>query len=128
MDKQGNLSAATSTGGTSFKMPGRVGDTPIIGAGTYAKNGVCAISCTGRGEEFIRHSVAHTVVALMEYKQLAMHDAVQHVVDDVLEPDVGGIIAIGADGSIAVPFNTQAMLRGAADSSGRFDVAIWEEE
>jgi beta-aspartyl-peptidase (threonine type) len=128
LDKQGNLAAATSTGGTSFKMPGRVGDSPIVGAGTYAKNGVCAISCTGRGEEFIRHSAAHTVVALMEYKQLKMVDAVQHVIDDILEPDVGGMIAVGADGSIALRFNTPAMLRGAADSSGRFDVAIWKEE
>jgi beta-aspartyl-peptidase (threonine type) len=127
LDKQGNLAAATSTGGTSFKMPGRVGDSPIIGAGTYAKNGVGAISCTGRGEEFIRHNVAHTVAALIEYKHLKLEDATEHLIDDLLEPGVGGIIAVGADGSIAMPFNTQAMLRGAADSAGRFDVAIWSE-
>ncbi|NIP85883.1 MAG: beta-aspartyl-peptidase [Planctomycetales bacterium] len=127
LDKQGNLAAATSTGGTSFKMPGRIGDSPIIGAGTYAKNGVCAISCTGRGEEFIRHSVAHTVAALIEYKQMTLVDAAQEVIDHTLAPGVGGIIAVAADGSLALPFNTPAMLRGAADASGRFEVAIWDE-
>ncbi len=125
LDKDGNLAAATSTGGVSFKMPGRVGDSPIIGAGTYAKNGVCAVSCTGRGEEFIRHNVAHTLAALVEYKQVSLDEAARQIIDETLARDVGGLIAVGADGSIAMPFNTKVMLRGAADASGRFEVKIW---
>jgi beta-aspartyl-peptidase (threonine type) len=127
LDKNGNLAAATSTGGLSFKMPGRVGDSPIIGAGTYAKNGVCAVSCTGRGEEFIRHSVAHTLAALVEYKQVSLDEAARQIIDETLARDVGGLIAVGADGSIAMPFNTRVMLRAAADASGRFEVKIWPD-
>ena len=128
LDVHGDLAAATSTGGMSLKMPGRVGDSPIIGAGTYARNGVCAVSCTGRGEEFIRHSVAHAVSALIRYKGLSLEDAVQYVIDKELGPDTGGIIAVGPDGSITTQSNTQAMLRGAADSRGRFEVAVWQDE
>ncbi|MGB6042466.1 MAG: isoaspartyl peptidase/L-asparaginase [Pirellulales bacterium] len=127
LDQAGNLAAATSTGGTRFQMAGRVGDTPIIGAGNYAKNGLCAISCTGRGEDFIRHCVAHRVAALMEFKEMSLDRAVLHIVDEVLDPKVGGLIAVDSDGSISMRFNTDAMMRGAADSTGRFEIAIWPD-
>lgn len=127
MDRYGNLAAATSTGGTMYKQIGRVGDVPLIGAGTYANNETAAISCTGRGEEFIRHTVAYDVSALIEYAGLSVEDAVQKVIGETLKPGDGGIIAIGRDGSIAMEFNTNAMFRGAANSLGRFDVGIWED-
>ncbi len=127
MDRYGNLAAATSTGGTMLKRVGRVGDVPVIGAGTYANNETAAISCTGRGEEFIRHTVAHDVSALIEYASLSVEDAVQKVIRETLKPGDGGIIAVGRNGAIAMEFNTNAMFRGAADSLGRFDVGIWED-
>ena len=127
MDRYGNLAAATSTGGTMYKRIGRVGDVPVIGAGTYANNETAAISCTGRGEEFIRHTVAYDVSALIEYAGLSVEDAVRRVIDETLQPGDGGVIAIGRDGAIAMEFNTNAMFRGAANSLGRFDVAIWDE-
>lgn len=127
MDRYGNLAAATSTGGTMYKQIGRVGDVPVIGAGTYANNDTAAISCTGRGEEFIRHTVAYDVSALIEYTGLSVEDAARKVIDETLKPGDGGLIAIGRDGSIAMEFNTNAMFRGAANSLGRFDVGIWED-
>ena len=126
LDVHGNLAAATSTGGTTDKRWGRVGDSPVIGAGTYADNRTCAVSCTGTGEEFIRHSVAHAISARMEHGGLTLQDAAEQVVFQVLQPGDGGIIAVGRDGSIAMVFNSQGMYRGAADSSGRFEVKIWE--
>jgi beta-aspartyl-peptidase (threonine type) len=127
MDRYGNLAAATSTGGTMYKQIGRVGDVPVIGAGTYANNETAAISCTGRGEEFIRHTVAYDVSALIEYAGLSVEEAVRKVIGETLKPGDGGIIAIGRNGSIAMEFNTNAMFRGAANSLGRFDVGIWED-
>ena len=127
MDRYGNLAAATSTGGTMYKRIGRVGDVPIIGAGTYANNETAAISCTGRGEEFIRHTVAYDVSALIEYAGLSVEEAARRVIGETLKPGDGGIIAIGRNGSIAMEFNTNAMFRGAANSLGRFDVGIWED-
>ncbi len=127
MDRYGNLAAATSTGGTMHKRLGRIGDVPVIGAGTYANNETAAISCTGRGEEFIRHAVAHDVSALIQYAGLSVADAARRVVDETLQPGDGGLIAVGRDGAIAMEFNTNAMFRGAADSLGRFDVGIWED-
>ena len=127
MDRYGNLAAATSTGGTMFKQIGRVGDVPVIGAGTYANNETAAISCTGRGEEFIRHTVAYDVSALIEYAGLSVEEAARKVIDETLQPGDGGLIAIGRDGAIAMEFNTNAMFRGAADSLGRFDVGIWDD-
>jgi beta-aspartyl-peptidase (threonine type) len=127
MDRYGNLAAATSTGGTMYKQIGRVGDVPVIGAGTYANNETAAISCTGRGEEFIRHTVAYDVSALIEYAGLSVEEAVRQVIGETLKPGDGGIIAIGRNGSIAMEFNTNAMFRGAANSLGRFDVGIWED-
>ena len=127
LDRYGNLAAATSTGGTMMKRVGRVGDVPVIGAGTYANNETAAVSCTGRGEEFIRHTVAHEVSALVKHAGLSLEDAARRVVGDTLKPGDGGLIAVGPDGTIAMEFNTNAMFRGAANSLGRFDVAIWEE-
>ena len=126
LDRHGNLGAGTSTGGLTAKMVGRVGDSPIIGAGTYADNRRCAVSGTGVGEEYIRHSVAYAIGALMEYQGLSLADAVDRVIDETLAPGDGGVIAIDAQGRIAMRYNTASMLRGAADSSGRFEVKIWD--
>lgn len=125
LDSHGNLAAATSTGGMTGKRWGRVGDSPVIGAGTYA-NKVCAVSCTGTGEEFIRFGVARDIAALMEYKHLSANAAAGKVVYGKLQPDDGGVIVVSATGEIAAEFNTIGMFRGAANSNGRFDVAIWK--
>jgi beta-aspartyl-peptidase (threonine type) len=127
MDRYGNLAAATSTGGTMMKRIGRVGDVPVIGAGTYANNATAAVSCTGRGEEFIRRTVAYDVSAQIEYGGLSLQEAVNRVIRDKLKPGDGGLIAVGPDGTIVMEFNTNAMFRGAATSAGRFEVGIWDE-
>ncbi len=127
MDRYGNLAAATSTGGTMMKRIGRIGDVPVIGAGTYANNATAAISGTGRGEEFIRHTVAYDVSAQIEYGGLSLQEAVSRVIRNTLQKGDGGLIAVGPDGTITMEFNTNAMFRGAANSLGRFDVGIWEE-
>jgi beta-aspartyl-peptidase (threonine type) len=126
LDTHGNLAAATSTGGLTAKRWGRVGDVPIIGAGTYADNRTAAISCTGTGEVFIRHNVAHDVAARMLYKGIGLEQAAREVIHGELEAGDGGLIAVGHDGSIALVFNSEGMFRGAADAAGRFEVAIWE--
>lgn len=126
LDRHGDLAAATSTGGRTDKRWGRVGDTPIVGAGTYADNATCAVSGTGKGEEFIRHAVAYDVAARMAYRKLSLEEAARQVIFDVLAPDDGGIVAVGRDGSIVMAFNSPGMYRGAADASGRFEVAIWK--
>jgi len=126
LDRHGNLGAGTSTGGLTAKMYGRVGDSPVIGAGTYADNRRCAVSGTGVGEEYIRHSVAYAIGALMEYAGLSLEAAVDRIIDETLEPDVGGVIAVDPQGRIAMRYNTESMLRGAADSSGLFTVKIWD--
>jgi beta-aspartyl-peptidase (threonine type) len=118
IDKNGNVAAATSTGGTN-KRPGRVGDTPIIGAGTYANNATCAVSATGDGEYFIRATAARDVSALMEYRGLTLKDAAQAVLDKVAKlGGTGGLIAIDHDGNITLPFNTSGMYRGYVDRDG----------
>jgi beta-aspartyl-peptidase (threonine type) len=122
LDKHGNLAAGTSTGGLTNKMFGRVGDSPIIGAGTYADNATCAVSCTGTGEEFIRHAVAYDISAQMAYKKVPLDAAVQNVLTAKLARGIGGIIAVDHDGNIVMKFNTGGMARAAADSSGRHDV------
>jgi L-asparaginase / beta-aspartyl-peptidase len=126
LDRFGDLAAATSTGGITNKRFGRVGDAPVIGAGTYANNRSCAVSSTGLGEEFIRHTVAHDIAALVEYAHLPLAEAARRVVHDKLPAGSGGIIAAGRDGALVLDFNSEGMNRGAADSSGRFEVKIWE--
>jgi beta-aspartyl-peptidase (threonine type) len=126
LDKAGNLAAATSTGGMTNKRFGRVGDVPVIGAGTYANNATAAISATGTGEEFIRHAVAHQISAQMEFGGKTLAQAAEFVVFHKLKPGDGGIISVSKTGEIAMMFNSEGMFRGAADSNGRFEVAIWE--
>ena len=121
-DRAGNLAAATSTGGTSNKRWGRIGDVPVIGAGTYADDRV-AVSCTGQGEEFIRHGVAREVAFLVRYQKLTIREAARRLIGETLKPGDGGLIAAGRDGSLALVFNTAIMYRGAADAAGRFEVA-----
>jgi beta-aspartyl-peptidase (threonine type) len=119
-DGQRNLAAATSTGGMTGKRWGRVGDSPIIGAGTYAANDCCAVSATGHGEFFIRAAVAHEIASLMRYRGLGVAEAADEVVmrQLVRMGGSGGVIAVGHDGRIAMPFNSAGMLRGAMDSRG----------
>ncbi len=126
LDVHGNLAAATSSGGLTNKRFGRLGDVPIIGAGTYANNRTCAISATGIGEQFIRHTVAHDVSALMEYGGLTLQQAAERVIRQKLRPGDGGVIGVSRDGSLVLVYNSEGMYRGAADSAGRFEVKIWE--
>ncbi len=127
LDKNGNLAAATSTGGTTNKRAGRVGDSPIIGAGTYANNATCAVSATGDGEYFIRATVGHDISALMEYRGVSLKEAAQTVLDKVAKlGGTGGLIAIDRQGNIALPFNTSGMYRGYADPSGKFVIEIYK--
>jgi beta-aspartyl-peptidase (threonine type) len=126
LDQAGNLAAATSTGGTTNKKAGRIGDSPIIGAGTYANNATCAVSATGDGEYFIRATVAHDISALIEYRGKSLGDAAQEVLDKVAKlGGTGGLIAIDRQGNIAQPFNTSGMYRGSIDESGKTDIAIY---
>ena len=125
-DRDGNLAAGTSTGGLTAKQWGRVGDSPIVGAGTYADNATCAVSGTGVGEEYIRHGIARTIAALMEYRDWDLQRAVDHAMNDILEPNVGGVIAVDVDGTLAWGWNTRDMLRGRADSTGLREVVGWE--
>jgi beta-aspartyl-peptidase (threonine type) len=127
LDHAGNLAAATSTGGTTNKRYGRVGDSPIIGAGTYANNDSCAVSATGSGEFFIRSVVAYDIHALVQYKQLSLENAAKEVVQGKLKSagGDGGVIAIDRAGHITLEFNCEGMFRGARDSRGRRDVAIY---
>ncbi len=114
LDKQGNLAAATSTGGMTFKQYGRIGDSPIIGAGTYANNESCAVSCTGHGEYFIRNAVAYDVSARMLYLKETMEQATEYIINKKLKDQgaTGGLIAVDKNGNIAMPFNTPGMFRG----------------
>jgi beta-aspartyl-peptidase (threonine type) len=129
LDKAGNLAAGTSTGGMTNKRFGRVGDSPIIGAGTYANNRTCAVSATGHGEYFIRSVVAYDISALMEYKGVSLKEAADTVVMDKLVKlgGEGGVIAIDKDGNIAMPFNSAGMYRGYVDSSGKVVVEIYKD-
>jgi L-asparaginase / beta-aspartyl-peptidase len=126
LDAAGDLAAATSTGGLTNRLPGRIGDTPIIGAGTYAKNGVCAVSATGEGEYFIRAVAAHHIATAVEHRGLPLPDAVAELVHQVLPElgGLGGIIAVDAGGTVVMDFNTDGMFRAARDSNGRRLVAI----
>jgi beta-aspartyl-peptidase (threonine type) len=124
LDRAGNLAAATSTGGRTNKRFGRVGDVPVIGAGTYADNRTCAVSATGKGEEMIRHFAAANVSARIAHGGRTLPEAVREVVRGVLQPGDGGMIAVGPDGVAVLEFNTEGMFRGAADSAGRFEIGI----
>lgn len=114
VDQNGNLAAATSTGGMTNKAWGRIGDSPVIGAGTYANNNTCAVSCTGHGEYFIRLTAAHEISAMMEWGGLSLQEACERFIHDKLAKlgGRGGLIAIDQDGNIAMPFNTHGMYRG----------------
>jgi L-asparaginase / beta-aspartyl-peptidase len=127
LDAAGDLAAATSTGGMTNKRQGRVGDSPIIGAGTYAKNGACAVSATGHGEYFIRTVAAHHICAAVEFRGLALQEAVRELLHERLRElgGSGGIIAIDHSGRIVMNFSTEGMFRGARDSSGRRQIDIY---
>jgi len=129
LDKYGNLAAGTSTGGMTMKKYGRIGDSPIIGAGTYADNKTCAVSATGHGEFFIRNVAAYDISALMKYKNLSLKEAADEVVMIKLKNlgGDGGIIAVDNSGNIAMPFNTSGMFRGFVKSDGEMKVAMFSE-
>ncbi len=129
LDRHGNVAAATSTGGITNKRSGRVGDSPIIGAGTYAKNGVCAVSATGHGESFIRAVAAHHIAAAVEYRGMTLQAAVLDLLEGSLRAlgGDGGIIAVDSHGHLALEFTTEGMFRGARDSNGRREIAIYRE-
>ena len=128
LDKNGNLAAATSTGGMTNKRYGRVGDVPIIGAGTYANNNTCAVSATGHGEFFIRYAVAHDISALMEYKEFSLAQAADEVILKKLVDagGRGGVIAVDKNGNIHLTFNTAGMFRAHAKENGEKEVAIFK--
>ena len=129
LDKNGNLAAGTSTGGMSNKRWNRIGDSPIIGAGTYAKNSTCAVSCTGHGEFFIRYAVAYDMSALMEYKGLSVEEAGNHIINEKLKDvnGAGGLIAVDKNGNVVMPFNTPGMYRGYSKPGERV-VEVYGEE
>ncbi len=133
LDQNGNLAAGTTTGGMTNKRFGRVGDSPIIGAGTYADNASCAVSATGHGEYFIRAAVAHDICARMEHGGMTLQEAAESIIMDKLpqmSPDggSGGVIALDREGNIAMPFNTPGMYRGYIDTAGNTVIRIYKEE
>lgn len=128
-DARGGLAAATSTGGFNDKPSGRVGDSPLIGAGTFARDGVCAVSCTGMGELFIRHAAAHDVCARMQYGGQSLAEAAGHLVHQTIKGHgIGaGLVSVDAAGRVHAPFNTLGMARGWITAEGRIVVATHEE-
>jgi L-asparaginase / beta-aspartyl-peptidase len=130
LDIHGNVAAATSTGGMTNKKFGRAGDSPIIGAGTYANNATCAVSCTGHGEYFIRSVVAYDISCLMEYKNMSLQQAADFVVNKKLSEfgGEGGLIAVDALGNIALPFNSEGMYRGYKTNDEDFNISIYKED
>ncbi len=128
LDRHGNLAAGTSTGGMDNKRYNRIGDTPIIGAGTYASNSTCAVSATGHGEYFIRFTVAHDISALMEYKGMSVRDAADLVVNKKLVKagGSGGVISLDRIGNVAMIFNSDGMFRAFATADGKEDVLIYK--
>ena len=130
LDKDGNLAAGTSTGGRVNKRYNRVGDAPIIGAGTYANNNTCAVSATGHGEYFIRWTVAHDISALMEYKGLSVIEASELVINDKLVKagGVGGVICVDKAGNISMPFNSSNMFRAFATAAGKEGILVFKNE
>jgi len=130
IDKYGNIAAGTSTGGLTNKKFGRIGDSPIIGAGTYANNATCGVSCTGIGEYFMRTVASHEVSALMAYKNYTLKEALKKVIHIEIAPlgGVGGMIAIDKKGNIAWDFNTKGMFRGYKSSDGKQEVKFYGKE
>jgi beta-aspartyl-peptidase (threonine type) len=124
MDSFGNVAAATSTGGRTGKMNGRIGDSPIVGAGNYARNDVGAISCTGYGEEFIRHQAAFQTVLRARVQGISLESAVDHVLNEELPTSAGGMIGVTPSGDIVMRFTTKNMSRGYVTSDGKTEVAI----
>ncbi len=129
LDRDGNLAAATSTGGMSNKKFGRVGDSPIIGAGTYADNATCAVSATGHGEYFIRGVIAYDIAAMMRYANLGVSEAASAVIHGKLTDmgATGGVIAMDANGDVAMPFNTPGMYRGMIGTDGEMDIRFYRD-
>lgn len=130
LDNNGNLAAATSTGGMTNKKYGRVGDAPIIGAGTYANNNTCAVSCTGHGEFFIRAVVAYDISSLVELKGLSLKQASETVIMEkmVKMGGEGGAISLDKNGNCSMPFNTEGMYRGYITTDGKIYTGIYKEE
>ncbi len=129
LDKEGNLAAGTSTGGMTNKRWGRIGDSPIIGSGTYANNNTCAVSCTGWGEYFIRAVVAHDISALMEYKGLSLKEAAFEVIQKKV-PELGGdggIIAVDKNGNMTMEFNTPGMFRASMNDKGELYIGLYND-
>jgi L-asparaginase / beta-aspartyl-peptidase len=127
-DRAGDLAAATSTGGMTGKLPGRVGDSPIIGAGTYADNATCAVSATGHGEFFIRYAAAHEIAARIAHAGQPLDQAATAVVAELGRiGGSGGLVAVGSDGSVALPFNCAGMYRGYVQDDGIVYTAIYDE-
>jgi beta-aspartyl-peptidase (threonine type) len=127
LDRNGDLAAATSTGGMTNKRWGRVGDSPVIGAGTYADNASCAVSATGSGEYFIRTVLAHEISSLIKYRGLTAEDAARQAIQVRLKAigGDGGVIVVDRAGNVAMQFNTDGMFRGTRDSNGRREIAIY---
>jgi len=126
LDKEGNIAAATSTGGMTNKMPGRVGDTPIIGSGTWAQNDICGVSSTGHGEFFIKFQVAKEVCTRMEYLNQSLQQSSNNVINELLQiGGFGGLIAIDKDANISTPFNTEGMIRGSITNKSDLSVEIY---
>jgi beta-aspartyl-peptidase (threonine type) len=126
IDQFGNIAAGTSTGGLTGKLPGRVGDSPLINCGTYANNKTCGVSATGIGELFIKNTVSYQLSALMEFKGYTLKQAAEELIFQTLPKDSGGIIAVDKNYNYELLFNTTSMLRGVANSEGVFDVEIWK--
>lgn len=128
IDKNGDITAGTSTGGMTMKMPGRVGDSPIIGAGTYANNATCGISATGHGEFFMRQLVAYDISAIMAYQHKSLKEAARQVIQEKLKPigGSGGVIGIDSSGHIITEFNTQGMFRGSMCEGEAPKVALFK--
>ncbi len=129
LDSNGNLAAATSTGGMTNKQFGRIGDTAIIGAGTYAENGVAAVSCTGDGEFFIRQSVAYDLISLMKYKELSLEEAADYAIFNNLNSikGEGGLIAVDSEGNIEMVFNSEGMYRASISNEKAMSIEIYKE-
>ena len=126
IDKDGNIAAGTSTGGMTNKMPGRVGDSPIIGSGTWAQNGICGVSSTGHGEFFIKFQVAKEVCTRMEYLNQSLDEAATNIIEELkLVGASGGLIAMDKEANISTPFNTSGMIRGSITNKADLNISIY---